>query len=65
MCARFWVQDPWLLKRFDPNNNAPDSELGRKEFFQCFCSFNVPKGAKLEIAKMLWGVKSKEFTSLL
>ena len=65
MCARFWVQDPWLLKRFCNNNNAPNPEIGRMEFFKCFCSFNIPQGAKLEIAKMLWGVKSKEFQSLL
>ena len=64
MIARAFMQDPWLLVRFE-NKNAPDQSAGQKKFFETLEEFNVSGGNKLELAKMIWGANSAEFRNLL
>lgn len=63
MIARNWMRDPYLLRRCE-KKDAPDAETGREEFFRVFCAKNPPRGAKLEIARMLWGAASPQFRAL-
>ncbi len=63
MIARNWMRDPYLLRRCE-KKDAPDAETGREEFFHVFCAKNPPTGAKLEIARMLWGIQSPQFRAL-
>ena len=64
MCARTWMRDPWLLRRI-AGNDAPDPEQGREDFFAAFLQTAPPPGAKLELARMLWGSNSLRFRELL
>jgi len=64
MIARPWMRDPYLLRRFaDPA--APGAEEGRERFFAALESAGIDRGAKLELARMLWGADSLRFRALL
>ncbi len=63
MIARNWMRDPYLLRRCE-KQDAPDAETGRQLFFTTFCAKNPPRGAQLEICRMLWGEKSPVFRKL-
>ena len=64
MIARPWLRDPWLLRRFsDPS--APNAECGRERFFAQAQEKNLPKGALIELARMLWGVDDLRFKALV
>ena len=60
MIARPWLRDPFLLRRFsDPD--APAADRGRELFFSALKESGITGGALIELAKLLWGVKSPEF----
>lgn len=60
MIARSWLKDPFLLRRFR-EKDAPDAEKGRTIFFAALEESGISGGALIELAKLLWGVKSPEF----
>ncbi|MCQ2378289.1 MAG: tRNA-dihydrouridine synthase [Victivallaceae bacterium] len=64
MFARNWMRDPFLLRRCE-NRTAPSPEAGRRIFFDEFRAAGAPRGAVLEIARMLWGKESAEFARAL
>ena len=64
MIARPWMRDPWLLRRFD-DCSVPDAETGREQFFAEAVNQQLPKGALIELALMLWGKESIRFRELI
>ena len=64
MIARPWMRDPWLLRRFD-DCNVPDAETGRERFFAEAVNQQLPPGALIELALMLWGRDSIHFRKLI
>ncbi|MBR2345842.1 MAG: tRNA-dihydrouridine synthase family protein [Lentisphaeria bacterium] len=64
MTARPWMRDPFLLRRFT-DQTAPDAATGRELFFAELQKQGVSGGALIEMARMLWGVNSKNFLQLI
>ena len=64
MIARPWLRDPWLLRRFS-DSDAPDAETGRELFFETALANHIPRGAQLELVRMLWGTDDPHFKTLL
>jgi len=63
MIARPWMQDPYLLRRFEMA--VPDAETGREIFFAAMRDSGISGGALIEAAKMLWGINDPHFRKVL
>ena len=64
MCARFWMRDPFLLRRIE-GGDATDPEAGRELFYAELVRSGVSGGALIEAAKMLFGSDHPHFLKLI
>lgn len=64
MCARAWLRDPFLLRRVE-GAEVPPPEAGRELFFAELTRAALPAGAKIELAKLLFGERDPRFLKLI
>ena len=64
MCARFWMRDPFLLRRIE-GKSVPGPEEGRELFYRELVRSGVGGGALIELARMLYGSDHPRFRELV
>ena len=64
MCARFWMRDPFLLRRIE-GESVPGPEEGRELFYRELVRSGVGGGALIELARMLYGADHPRFRELV
>ena len=64
MCARTWMRDPFLLRRIE-GKNVPDPAAGRERFYAELLHAGVGGGARIELAKLLFGADDPHFLELV
>ena len=64
MCARFWMRDPFLLRRIE-GKTVPDAEEGKERFYRELLSAGVGGGALIELVRMLYGTSHPRFRELV
>ena len=64
MCARFWMRDPFLLRRIE-GKPVPGPEEGRELFYRELVRAGVGGGARIELARMLYGASHPRFRELV
>lgn len=64
MCARTWMRDPFLLRRIE-GENVPAPEEGREIFYAELVRSGVAGGARIELAKLLFGPDDPHFRRLV
>ena len=64
MCARPWMRDPFLLRRIE-NGDAPSPAEGRELFYAELVRSGVAGGARIELAKLLFGADDPHFLHLI
>lgn len=64
MCARAWMRDPFLLRRI-AGERVPDPEAGRELFYAELVRSGVSGGARIEVARMLFGPEDQRFLRLI
>ena len=64
MCARTWMRDPFLLRRI-AEDDVPGPEEGRERFYAELVRAGVAGGARIELAKLLFGADDPHFRRLV
>ena len=64
MCARFWMRDPFLLRRIE-GKRVPGAEEGRELFYDELVRAGVGGGALIELTRMLYGASHPRFRELV
>ena len=64
MCARFWMRDPFLLRRIE-GKTVPGPEEGRELFYRELVRAGVGGGALIELVRMLYGSSHPRFRELV
>lgn len=64
MCARFWMRDPFLLRRIE-GRTVPDPAEGRELFYRELVRAGVGGGALIELVRMLYGADHPRFRELV
>ncbi|MBQ6352676.1 MAG: tRNA-dihydrouridine synthase [Lentisphaeria bacterium] len=64
MCARTWMRDPFLLRRIE-GAEVPGPEAGRELFYAELLRSGVGGGARVELAKLLFGADDPHFLELV
>ena len=64
MCARTWMRDPFLLRRIE-GKSVPDPASGRELFYAELLRAGVGGGARIELAKLLFGAADPHFLELV
>ena len=64
MCARFWMRDPFLLRRIE-GKTVPGPEEGRELFYRELVRAGAGGGALIELARMLYGSDHPRFKELV
>ena len=64
MCARFWMRDPYLLRRIE-GDGVPSPAEGGELFYAELVKSGVAGGALVELAKLLFGADDPHFLRLI